>query len=165
MAGIQNFRTALGGFNRNDVVNYIEFLNNQHNAQIAQLNTQLQNAQEALAKAQAIPQSHSELLAQLEAAQARCVELEAALAAKGAPTDSELEAYRRAERVERMAQERAAQIHDKANAVLADATVKVEAAADGIKTAAAQVAEQIQCAEKQLQDAVSAMYAIRPEDK
>lgn len=164
MAGMQNFRSALGGFNRSDVVNYIEYLNTQHNVQIAQLNTQLQNAQEALAKAQSMPQNHSELVAQLEAAQARCVELEAALAAKGAPTDSELEAYRRAERVERMAQERAAQIYDKANAVLADATVKVEAASDGIKTVAVQVAEQIKNAEQQLQDAVSAMYAIRPEE-
>ncbi len=164
MAGMQNFRGALGGFNRSDVVNYIEYLNTQHNAQIAQLNTQLQNAQEALAMAQALPQSHSELLAQLEAAQARCAELEAALAAKGAPTDSELEAYRRAERVERQAQERASQLYAKANAVLADATVKIEAASDGIKIVAAQVAEQIQTAEQQLQDAVSAMYAIRPEE-
>ena len=52
MAAFQNFRSALNGFNREDVVRYIEFINNQHNAQVAQLNTQLQNAQEALAKAQ-----------------------------------------------------------------------------------------------------------------
>ena len=45
MAGIQNFRSALNGFNRQDVVHYIEYLNNQHNAQLEQLNTQLQNAQ------------------------------------------------------------------------------------------------------------------------
>ena len=44
MAGMQNFRSALGGFNREDVVSYIEYLNTQHKAQIAQLNTQLQNA-------------------------------------------------------------------------------------------------------------------------
>ena len=31
MATVQHFRTALAGFNRQDVVNYIEFLNNQHN--------------------------------------------------------------------------------------------------------------------------------------
>ena len=168
MAGTQNFRGALGGFNRNDVVSYIEYLNSQHKSQIAQLNTQLQNAQEALAKAQAMPQEHSELLAQLEAAQARCAQLEAQLTAQGtaapAQTGNELEAYRRAERVERMAQERASQIYAKANAVLADATVKVEAASGGIKAVVAQVAEQLQTAEQQLQDAVSAMYAIRPEE-
>ena len=44
MAGIQNFRSALGGFKRGDVVRYIEYMNNQHNTQVAQLNTQLQTA-------------------------------------------------------------------------------------------------------------------------
>ena len=160
MAGIHNFRSALGGFNRSDVVNYIEFINNQHNAQVAQLNTQLQNAQEALAKAQG--GANGELQAQLDAALARCTELEAALAAKGAPTDSELEAYRRAERAERMAQERAAQIYAQANAVLADATCKVESAAENIKVMAQQVSAQVQATEQQLQEAVTAMYAIRP---
>ena len=166
MAGIQNFRSALGGFNRSDVVNYIEYLNTQHKAQIAQLNTQLQNAQEALEKAQAVP-CDAELRAQLEAAQARCAELEAQLAGNSntAPlSGSELEAYRRAERVERVAQERASQIYAQANAALADATVKVEAASNGVKAVVAQVSEQLQTAEQQLQDAVSAMYAIRPEE-
>lgn len=166
MAGMQNFRSALGGFNREDVVSYIEYLNTQHKSQIAQLNTQLQNAQEALEKARAVPQNE-ELLAQLEAAQARCAELEAQLTGTGTTpvlSGDELEAYRRAERVERMAQERASQIYAKANAVLADATVKVEAASDGMKAVAAQVAEQLHTAEQQLQDAVTAMYAIRPEE-
>ena len=160
MAGIQNFRSALGGFNRSDVVSYIEFMNHQHSAQIAQLNTQLQNAQAALAKAQGA--SNDELQAQLDAALARCAELEAALAAKGAPTDSELEAYRRAERAERMAQDRAAQIYAQANAVLADATAKVESAAEGMKAMAQQVSAQVEASEQQLQEAVAAMYAIRP---
>ena len=48
MATIQHFRTALGGFNRQDVVNYIEYLNNQHNAKVQQLNTQLQQYQAAV---------------------------------------------------------------------------------------------------------------------
>ena len=163
MAGIQNFRSALGGFNRADVVNYIEFMNNQHNAQIAQLNTQLQNAEEALARAQ--PAANGDLQAQLDAANARCAELEAALAAKGVPSDSELEAYRRAERAERMAQARAAQIYAKANAVLADATLKVQSAADGVKAATEQVSKQVQQSEQLLQEAVAAMYAIRPEEE
>ena len=160
MAGMHNFRSALGGFNRSDVVNYIEFINNQHNAQIAQLNTQLQNAQEALSQA---PKADTgDLQAQLDAALARCAQLEAALASKDAPTESELEAYRRAERAERMAQERASQIYAQANAVLADATLKVQYAADGIMKISAQVTAQVQQAEQQLQEAAAAMYAIRP---
>ena len=165
MAGIQNFRRSISGFNREDVVKYIEYITNQHNSQIAQLNTQLQNAQEALARANAAP-SDAELQQQLEAATARIAALEEQLEAGGAPqAGDELEAYRRAERAERMAQERAAQIYAQANAVLADATVKVQSAADGMQAVAAQVSQQLEKAEQELQDAVAAMYAIRPTEE
>ena len=164
MAGIQNFRSALGGFHREDVVRYIEYMNNKHNSEIEQLNTQLKNAQDALEKANAI--SSAELLSQLEAAQTRCAQLEAQLAGNGETVKAgdELEAYRRAERAERLANERASQIYAQANAVLADATVKAEAAADGMHAAAEQVAAQLQNAKQQLQEAVAALYAIRPEE-
>ena len=39
------FRSAIGGFNRSEVVQYIEYLNKQHASQVAQLNSQLQAAQ------------------------------------------------------------------------------------------------------------------------
>jgi hypothetical protein len=41
---VKHFRSALNGFNRQDVVQYIEYLNNQHNAKVEQLNNQLQAA-------------------------------------------------------------------------------------------------------------------------
>ena len=82
MAGIQNFRRSISGFNREDVVKYIEYINNQHNAQIAQLNTQLQNAQEALARANAVS-SDTELQQQLESANARIAALEEQLRQRG----------------------------------------------------------------------------------
>ena len=161
MAGIQNFRTALAGFNREDVVRYIEYMNNQHNSQIQQLNTQLQTAQEALAKATAVPQGEADLRAELEAALARCAELEAQLEQSGNP---ELETYRRAEKAERLARERAAQIYTQANAVLADATVKAESAAEGMRAVMEQASAQLEKSKQDLQDAVAAMYAIRPEE-
>ena len=166
MAGIQNFRTALGGFNREDVVRYIEYLNNQHNSQIEQLNTQLQTAQEALAKAAAA--NTDALQEKLAAAEARCAELEAALADNGQVpilSGDELEAYRRAERAERLARDRASQIYAQANAALADATVKVEAISDGMNTLAEQYVAQLEQSKKNLQEAVAAMYAIRPEEE
>lgn len=165
MAAVQNFRSALGGFNREDVVRYIEYINNKHNSEIEQLNTQLQTAREALAQAKA--EDNSELKAQLEAAQARCAELEAQLAQDGAETPAktgdELEAYRRAERAERLARDRAAQIYSQANAALADATVKVEAVSDNLTAMAEQMTAQAQDARNKLQEAVASMYAIRPE--
>lgn len=166
MAGVQNFRSALGGFNREDVVRYIEYMNNKHNAELAQLNTQLQTAREALAQARA--EDNSGLKAQLEAAQARCAELEGQLAQQGTPvvkSGDELEAYRRAERAERLARDRAAQIYAQANAALADATVKVEAVSDSMTSMAEQMTVQVQDAKNKLQEAVAAMYAIRPEEE
>ena len=60
MASMQ-FRTAFRGFNREDVVHYIEYLNNQHNAVVEQLNNQLQNTPKA-------GSANEELQAQLTAA-------------------------------------------------------------------------------------------------
>lgn len=163
MAAIQHFRTALGGFNREDVVRYIEYLNYQHNSQIEQLNTQLQTAREELAHTH----TDNDLQAKLDAALARCAELEAQLARQGQPVLSgdELEAYRRAERAERLAQQRAAQIYAQANAVLADATVKVESAAENMNAMAEQINAKLEASRQDLQEAVSAMYAIRPEEE
>ena len=176
MAGFQNFRTALNGFKRADVVNYIEYMNNKHNAQLEQLNSQLQTAHAKLA--QAGSEDCTALRAQLDAANARIAELEAELTAcrnavpQNTASDQELEAYRRAERTERLARERASQVYAQANAVLAEATLKVDNASAQIGTAADQIAAQLQeyhasvsNTKAMLQDVVAAMYAIRPEEE
>lgn len=164
MAAVQSFRTALGGFNREDVVRYIEYINNKHASEIEQLNTQLQIALE-----QAKNGNNSELAEKLEAAEARCAELEAQLIQDGQAVPpkagDELEAYRRAERAERLARDRAAQIYSQANAVLADATVKVETISDSVNTLAEQLNAQLQDSKGMLQEAVASLYAIRPEDE
>ena len=166
MASVHHFRSAFNGFNREDVVHYIEYMNNQHNAKLEHLNTQLREAQ-------AQPKD-SELLSRLEAAEARCAQLEAQLAAQTTPftpAEEELEAYRRAERAERLAQERAQQIYTQANAVLADVTVKAEAASDQISTIAQQVSAQMEQYQQSInntkdafEEAVATLYAIRPEE-
>ena len=172
MAAVQHFRSALHGFNREDVIHYIEYFNNQYRSQINQLNTQLQVAQEKAENAEQLQQ-------QLDAALARCKELEEQLAQQQAPQvkeneispEAELEAYRRAERTERLAKERAEQIYAQANAVLADATVKTEEASAQIGVIADQIATQLQACQESVtsarntfQDAVATLYAIRPKD-
>ena len=166
MAEMQRFRSALNGFNREDVVRYIEYINNQHSHQIEQLNIRLQ---EALAR-----QDVSDLQAQLDAALARCAQLEQQLASqpiKPSAADSELEAYRRAERTERLARERAHQIFTQANAILADAALQAETAAANIGVVADQAATQLkQCQDavkatnEAFQQAIQSLYAIRPEE-
>lgn len=158
----QNFRSAFYGFNREDVVRYIEFLNNQHKNQLDQLHNQLQAAKAAPV--------NTELQAQLAAALEKCAQLEAQLSTVST-TEQELEAYRRAERAERIAQERAQQIRTQANAVLADATVKAEAASQQIAQLADQANEQLlayQAAvtdtQNLFQDVVASLAAIKPEE-
>lgn len=160
MASNQKFRGALGGFNREDVVRYIEYMNNQHKAEIEQLNTQLKTAQEALSRA-----NGEELAEKLAAAEARCAELEAQLGTGPIVTGDELEAYRRAERAERLARDRASQIYAQANSALADATAKVEAISDRFTTAADQLAQQLEHSKQDLREAVASMYAIAPDEE
>lgn len=160
MAANQHFRSAFRGFNREDVVHYIDYLNNFYSTQLEQLKAQLSNVQPA----------DPDLLARLKRAEARCAELETQLAAKQADTvavvnstGDELEAYRRAERTERQARERAQQIYTQANAVLAEVTLKAEAASAQVADVANQVTAQLQGTKNALEDAVATLYAILPE--
>lgn len=168
MAAPQRFRSAFRGFNREDVVSYIEYLNNQHNAQLEQLNNQLQEA-----KAAAVADQTEELRFQLDAAMKRCQELEEKLANVEANTaEKELETYRRAERAERQANERARQIYEQANAALEDATAMAESAAAQIGQIADNAAQQLKAYQASVcatadgfRQAVSALRSVKPEEE
>lgn len=180
MAQLQNFRSAFNGFNREDVVHYIELLNNKHNTQVNQLNTELQTLRGQLEEAQAVPAVDPAVVEQLAAAEAHNAELESevaqlkqqleeALAAKEKSDNAELEAYRRAERAERIAQERAQQLATRVNGILADATVKVDDAAAQISLLADQTLAQVTqfrdavlSSKSALSDAAATMYSIKP---
>ena len=219
MATQQNFRTAFNGFNREDVVHYIEYMNTKHAAEISQLNSELEffrNKPETQAEASALEAQAArieELVArcaaleeELEALRTEKADLETQLseamdagieiekqlnaaldekallaadleAAKNQQTafeskkNEELEAYRRAERTERMAQERANQMYQKANGNIADATCKVTDAADQLGLLSESVMEQLEQlrqavsgSNQALKDAAACMYTIRPEE-
>ena len=183
----QTFRSALNGFHREDVVRYIEFLNAQHAAEITQLNSELaflrsKAEQEVPAPTEAACTDNSELIEQ-QAARIRelfdrCKEQEQEIEklkadleqAAGKPSvEEELETYRRAERMERLARERAEQVYHQANAALADATVKVDAAAlqisqmsDAVLTQLNGLQSAVNNSKQALTDAAATMYAIRP---
>lgn len=177
MAAFQNFRSALHGFNREDVVHYIEYLNNVHNSKVGQLNTEIQTLRKEvddLRKVEPAP----DLTAELETANCRIAELEAALEEANRraqqlenrpQTDSELEAYRRAERAERIAQERVNQLYQQANGILADATARTDDAAAGIAALADSISAQLTQLQTALaggknamRDTAAALYAVRP---
>ena len=186
MPAPQNFRTAFNGFNREDVVHYLEYINSKHTAQVNQLTseadflrTKLESRADTPEQAEqiaALTEDRDALLAQVAELAERCAALEAQLAAVPAvPEQSantaaeELEAYRRAERTERIAKERAELVYHQINGVLADATAKVDGVAAEVGGMADQVMAQLNqlqivigTSKQALKDAASTMYAIRP---
>ena len=200
MSAPQNFRSAFNGFNRDDVVKYLEYINSRHHAQVNQLTGENEYLRQQLEAAQAAPGAQEELqrLQELCASQqeeleelravrtameARCSGMEKELeeaqrkAEEAQSTTQcgvaqELEAYRRAERMERQARERSEQIYRQTNSVLADATVQLEDATGGIFQLADQVMgqlEQLRSAvdrsKQALKNASDTMYAIRPQEE
>ncbi len=196
MAAPQNFRSAFNGFNREDVVHYLEYINTKHTNQINQLTAENQELRaaaqqpardlqelvdslqaqcaELTALLDAEKAANAELTGKLEALELRCRELEEAKVS--APADSisalaseELETYRRAERIEREARERADLVYYQANGVLSEATAKVEGISADITDMADQVMRQltqlqmaVSSSKQALQDATSIMNTIRP---
>lgn len=235
MAEHQNFRTALAGFNREDVVRYIEYLNTTHAAEIAQLNSELEylrsremSAAEANITAEeaveaedrelrdmliaGIDNDKSEERAEIEILEAELEEktaevellkaeaktkaseietLKAELQAKDEEVsalkalnqdlqnqqaanadlaEKELAVYRRAERVERKAKERADLVYYRVNGTLSEATGKVEDAAKLIGEMTERVTAQLNelqtavtGSKAALQDAADTMVALRPD--
>ncbi len=193
-----NFRSAFNGFNREDVVHYIEFLNTKHTAELNQLNSELDylRTRQPVEVAAPVPQPvvDDETMAQ-QAARIRelfdrCKELEqkvetlesekAQLAAQidtaksqqvsyQSRVEEELEAYRRAERTERFARERAENLYRQANGALADATAKVDEAAnevgqvtDRVIAQLAELQDAVSGSKQALREAAATMYTIRP---
>ena len=173
MAAFQNFRSALNGFNREDVVHYIEYTNNKHASQINQLQTEISALREELATYTDHPMPDPEQITQLEqerdAALAELEFVKAQLENTQQQSDNELEAYRRAERAERIAKERVAQLYDQANGALADATVRTDEtatqicdAADAVIAQLTELQDLLRQGKITMKDAATAMYAIRP---
>ena len=176
MSASMNFRSAFNGFNREDVVHFIEYINARHSAEINQLRAELDLLRHrADAPAEDRSQELADALAEIESLKAELAQLQQRAAkAEAAPavpsgTAMELEAYRRAERTERVARARAALVYHRVNGVLADASVKVDEAhgrIDGltqqVTAQLAQLQEAVTSSRQALSDAAATLYTIRP---
>ena len=157
MADISKFRSALGGFNREDVVNYIESMSLEQQKQLRKLqeeNEKLRSEKNALAELLAAANRDLSTLREQDAALSEQVELLAQQAAElagpvkaeseKAPeetseaaepvdyTSLELEAYRRAEQTERNAAVRADKIYRQLTALCEHARERYSDAGDEI---------------------------------
>ena len=140
----------------------------EQNGQIDALNHQLVESQEHTRLAKA---SLSQMREENEGLQAL---LDTALSRQShvqSQQEAELSAYRRAERVERQARERAVQISQQANGVLVDASTKIDEATACFTAAADQVMQQIQHLQTAvhdskliLQDASLCLCTIAPDE-
>ena len=177
MTAPQKFRSALNGFNREDVVHYIEFANSRHEAEVTQLKEQLEFYRKELAsQSAAAQQAENSLIAELEQ---KCTALESEnetlrqqlseASQNQSSVDEELEAYRRAERAERMAKTRVSQMYAQANAAIADTSANLDVAAENLGKVAQETMEKIQAlqaavtgSKQVISDAAAALGTIRP---
>lgn len=192
----QNFRSSLHGFNRQDVANYLEYLNNRHAAQVNQLNTDLEELRRQAQAPAVDPQrlilearcreleqqlrhaqtERDEALSQKEDAlqkleDARRDREDALLRTSGEKLDAnrELEAYRRAERTERVARERAEQVYSETGTVLTQASNRIDSALRQMNGISKQVSTQldtlqaaISSSRLALQDAADTIEKLKP---
>ena len=192
MSTVMNFRAAFNGFNREDVVKFIEYLNTKHSSELAQLANENDELRAKLSAAQSScgqeleklleeqKKRNQQLEEDLRRQQERCAALEKQLEEAGRTRGSvmsqqaeqELEAYRRAERTERIAKERAAQVYCKANVALTGAAQKADDAfamigdlSDQVTSQLARLQSAITGSKQALADACDTLGTIRPDNE
>ena len=180
----QSFRSAFNGFNRQDVVHYLEYINTKHQTQVNELTAEADDLRRQLEDLQAKTTQVAELEAQLAAMTEERValhtQLEQIQAAEvvqeprpemdgGSQVADELDSYRRAQQVERSARERAELVYHQANGVLNEAIAKVDTATaeitaktDEAMSQLTQLQMAVSTSKQALQDAASLMNTIRP---
>ena len=180
----QSFRSAFNGFNRQDVVHYLEYINTKHQTQVNELTAEADDLRRQLEDLQAKTTQVAELEAQLaamtEERDALHTQLEQMQAAEvvqeprpemdgGSQVADELDSYRRAQQVERSARERAELVYHQANGVLNEAIAKVDTATaeitaktDEAMSQLTQLQMAVSTSKQALQDAASLMNTIRP---
>lgn len=143
MADFSKFRSALGGFNREDVANFIESQSIAHQKELralreenAKLTAERDEARQALTALQ------EQMSVDTEAGTADEAQGTAPQQPLDLPAD-ELEAYRRAEAAERNARERAAKLREQVSALCADAGARFALRSEKVGVLADQTEEQL----------------------
>ena len=165
---VQNFRTAFHGFNREDVVRFLETATARHTAEVNQLQDDVARLEKELAalreqqtpevsreELEALRGENTRLKAQIEELEAQLTEPEAPVGDQTNWKDEELAAYRRAETV---------------NGLIADLAARMEGSKAEMTTAAealGQALDQLQSAldggQDVLTEGAATLRALEPE--
>ena len=170
---VQNFRTAFHGFNREDVVRFLETATARHTAEVNQLRDEIARLEGDLSllrmrsgdgasqeELEALQAENARLKAQVEELETQLTEPAATpIRDETSWKDEELAAYRRAETVERQARNRAAQMYHRVNGLIADLAARM----DGSKAEMTAAAEALGQALDQLQLALDGGQSILTE--
>jgi chromosome segregation ATPase len=153
------FRTAVGGFHKGDVADYIAKTAAAHQAQLDELNKTIA----------ALTEENESLRAKLAAINTALAETDQvpapeAQADQSEPTEAglyqqELAAYRRAEAAERLAGQRAKKLYECLDTICQGAEAQFEAADQAVQQAAEHILDQLQVlddAKQQLSEALGA---------
>ena len=186
MAAPQNFRSAFNGFNRQDVVHYLEYINTKHQDQINSLTAETEDLHRQLEELQAQAAQIAELEARLaamteerDALRAQIEQMQAAEAVQEPKPETdggsqvageELDSYRRAQQAEHERNGRRRRlVYHQANGVLNEAIAKVDTATaeitaktDEAMSQLTQLQMAVSTSKQALQDAASLMNTIRP---
>ena len=169
MADFSRFRSSLGGFNRSDVANYIEALSAEHQKQLKaekaereNVMTQLKELRRTLEQANAEKKALEEELAQAKAAQEETQKMleEALNMEPDEPEEDyssmELEAYRRAEAMERATGERTAKVRQQLTNLLEETSGRYEQVGQDIKSLSEDLGDHL----SRLQEALSELDEV-----
>ena len=173
MAEFQQFRTAIGGFHRGDVADYIENMSLQHRKDMQGLLEEIKILQEE-------NDGLKEKLAAAEAAAKACCPQEGAPAAAAEPVQKEeipenpealeLQAYRRAEAAERTAMQRIRKQTDKLDGIMAsiddsytDAGTELEALAAAVREDTAKIQQIFDALNQSFAESKAAINELREE--
>ena len=169
MADFTKFRTAMGGFKRSDVTNYIENLCIEHAQTVKKLQQERDALQEQVSDTTARLDEQTaaaeDLRQKLQAAETSLSSTEAALneamemieeqkAAEPTPdyASMELEAYRRAEATERLASERAMRLRQKLDDLLDGVSTRYEQSGQEIQVLSEDLRNNLQRLQETLSD-------------
>ena len=133
----RNFRAALNGFNRSDVVNYIEESSISHEKALRQLRDENAKLRADLERLQSeldtIKLPEPELPESEACDPIEDMPADTSPQPEPVPTEQELAAYRRAEATERNAKRRATKLYQQVNEIVTTASKQFEESGDDVK--------------------------------
>lgn len=147
------FRTAVGGFHKGDVSAYIAKISGLHRAELSELQQALTSAQqenEILREQLAAMQTEPETPSYTSTADSETAEAELCACAPETLKELELEAYRRAEKAERLAYQRAGRLYEDMQDIYDASGTQLR----NISGAAAQAMDAVETALQTLKDAL-----------